>query len=56
MSYRTRVDAAILTGTPPLRAMLWALAVRRSGRSSFPHVASEPARAPVERLQSRSLS
>lgn len=25
MSYRTRVEAAILTGTPPLSAVRWAL-------------------------------
>jgi hypothetical protein len=34
MSYRSRVDAAILTGTPPLRALWWALSYTRTKPSS----------------------
>jgi len=36
MSYRLRVEAAILAGTPVLRALRWALASRRGTRSLLP--------------------
>jgi hypothetical protein len=36
VSYRSRVDAAFLTGTPPLRALWWALSFGRIKRSPLP--------------------
>ena len=34
MSYRSRAEAAILTGTPPLRSLWWALRAPRTARRS----------------------